>query len=341
MKILYALQGTGNGHLARAIELYPELCKYGQVDILISGTQADIQFPFPIKYSFHGLSFIFGKHGGIDQWATISRLKLFRLFKDIKALPVLEYDVIINDFEPISAWACKWRGKKCMALSHQAAVLHPDAPKPIHKDGLGYFILQHYAPTTIQLGFHFQQIGAQIHTPIIRNSIRQLSICDEGYYTVYLPAYDDNTIIKELSQYKGIHWQVFSKHAKESFHFENISIQPIESNAFIQSLAHCHGVLCGAGFETPAEALFLGKKLMVIPMSGQYEQQCNAAFLKKMNIPVIQALSKKYRSRIIDWLDLAEEQSIHYPDNTADIAAKAIQYYTQSIQTQSAIISTY
>jgi len=42
------------------------------------------------------------------------------------------------------------------------------------------------------------------------------------------------------------------------------------------------GVFCGAGFETPAEAMFLKKKLMVIPMKGQYEQQCNAAALEEI-----------------------------------------------------------
>ncbi len=46
-------------------------------------------------------------------------------------------------------------------------------------------------------------------------------------------------------------------------------------------------MLCGAGFETPAEALFLGKKLMVIPMKGQYEQHINAASLKELGIPVL------------------------------------------------------
>lgn len=334
MKILYALQGTGNGHIARAIEIYPELCKYGQVDILISGTQADINFPFPVKYAFHGLSFVFGKHGGIDQWATLTRIKLFRLLKDIKALPVHEYDVVINDFEPVTAWACKWRRKKCIALSHQAAVLHPDAPKPVNKDAFGRFILQHYAPASIQLGFHFQQIDSQIFTPIIRAAIRQLNTSDEGYYTVYLPAYDDTTLIKELSQFKGIHWQVFSKHAIEPFHFENISVHIIENEAFTESIAHCRGVLCGAGFETPAEALYLGKKLMVIPMKGQYEQQCNAAFLQKMNIPVIPELSRKYRSEIIDWLDVAQEQCMHYPENTIDIVAQVIRYYSESATTE-------
>lgn len=61
MRILYAIQGTGNGHVCRAEDIVPLLMKKGEVDVLISGTQADVQLPFPIKYRFEGLSFIFGK----------------------------------------------------------------------------------------------------------------------------------------------------------------------------------------------------------------------------------------------------------------------------------------
>ena len=64
MKILYAIQGTGNGHLSRARDIIPVLKRIGEVDILISGKQADIGLPFPIKYKMHGLGFIFGKKGG-------------------------------------------------------------------------------------------------------------------------------------------------------------------------------------------------------------------------------------------------------------------------------------
>ena len=53
---------------------------------------------------------------------------------------------------------------------------------------------------------------------------------------------------------------------------------------FNQSLIHCTGIITGGGFETPAEALHLGKKLMAIPIRGQYEQQCNAAALKEMGV---------------------------------------------------------
>ena len=46
MKILYAIQGTGNGHVSRAYEVVPELQKYGKVDLLLSGNQCDIELPW-------------------------------------------------------------------------------------------------------------------------------------------------------------------------------------------------------------------------------------------------------------------------------------------------------
>ena len=63
MKILFAIQGTGNGHLSRARDVYPEIAKYGDVDVLISGIQADVDFPYPAKYKRYGMSFIFGGKG--------------------------------------------------------------------------------------------------------------------------------------------------------------------------------------------------------------------------------------------------------------------------------------
>lgn len=51
-------------------------------------------------------------------------------------------------------------------------------------------------------------------------------------------------------------------------------------------------MLCGAGFETPAEVLHLNKKLLVVPMKSQYEQHCNAAALKKLGVPVLKKVKK-------------------------------------------------
>ena len=56
MKIFYAIQGTGNGHISRAEQLYPYLKKYGEVDFFLSGSNAQLQTPLPIKYRSNGIT---------------------------------------------------------------------------------------------------------------------------------------------------------------------------------------------------------------------------------------------------------------------------------------------
>lgn len=325
VKILFAIQGTGNGHLSRARDIYPELCKYGVVDVLISGIQADVVFPFPVKYKFYGMSFIFGSKGGVDIWLTAKKLKLLQLARDINKLPVEDYDLVVNDFEPVSAWACKLRRRPCIGLSHQAAVMAGNAPQPAKGDLKGQLVLKYYAPVTDAYGFHFRRYAKNIFTPVIRREIRETVPTDEGHYTVYLPSYDDEALVEHLSHFTEVQWQVFSKHNKEAFSFKNVHIQPIENNAFIKSMASSTGVLCGAGFEGPAEALYLGKKLMVIPMQSQYEQQCNAAAAEQIGVPVIKQLSRKYYDKVRWWLLSDERVKVNFPDETSGIIRKLIE----------------
>ncbi|WP_196891072.1 glycosyltransferase family protein [Aureivirga marina] len=327
MKILYAIQGTGNGHLSRAKEIIPALENRAEVDILISGIQADIELPFEVKYQYKGLSFIFGKKGGIDFFDTFKKNKTFRVIKEILNCPVKNYDLVINDFEPISAWACKIRGINCISLSHQSALLSKNVPLPNHKDWVSNLILKYYAPAIQHFGFHFENYDQNIFLPIIRKGIRQLQPKLNNYYTVYLPAYSDKRLIKVLSQIKNTNWQVFSKHCSEAYEIENIKIQPIEGKTFENSLANCNGVLCGAGFETPAETLFLGKKLMVIPMKNQYEQHYNAASLKKIGVPVLKKLKQKNIPKIEKWIEKEQNIEVYYPDCTQMIIDNILSKY--------------
>lgn len=319
MKILYAIQGTGNGHLSRAMDVIPCLQKHGELDILVSGTQADLDLPFPVKYKVKGLSFIFGKGGGVDLWKTLTRSNLRQLVKNIRELPVEKYDLILNDFEPVSAWACQLKNKPCIALSHQSAVLNDHYPQPEKADKLGRFILQHYAPADIRYGFHFSPFNGTIFTPVIRQQVRNQELSNLGHYTVYLPSYSDKMLVSLLSVYKDVSWDVFSKHNKKKAIYGKITIHPINNSQFMASMAAASGVLCGAGFETPAEALFLRKKLLVIPMKNQYEQQLNAAALKAMGIPVIKSLKPKYEAVIKAWLLDTKTVVVDYPNRTQDI----------------------
>jgi len=325
MKILYAVQGTGNGHLCRAIDIIPCLQKYGQVDVLVSGIQADIILPFEVKYRYHGLSFIFGKSGGVDLWRTFMSSTVRKFVKEVNSVPVEKYDIVINDFEPISAWGCYFKEKQCIGLSHQIGAFDNASPKPEETDMLGKFIMKNYAPATFSYGFHFKSYASHIFTPVIRQSVRELTPKDEGHYTVYLPSYDDAHLLKQLSKFTDVKWEVFSKHNKKPFKLRNVAINPIDSDAFVKSMATSSGVLCGAGFETPAEALFLGKKLLVIPMKNQFEQHLNAASLEEIGVPVIQSLKKKYEYDIESWLNAKSNVIVDYPDCTEKIVEKIIE----------------
>ncbi|MEM6524149.1 MAG: glycosyltransferase family protein [Bacteroidota bacterium] len=331
MKILYAIQGTGNGHLSRAMDVAPALEKHGNVDYFISGAQADIDFPYEVKYKSKGLSFYFGTHGGIDYSRTLFKNSATRLYKELKSFPIDDYDLIINDFEPISAWAAKFKGKKCIALSHQSALLGDYFPKPEKTDLIGETILKNYAPAERHYGFHFESKGDFIFTPIVRKRIRQAKVRNDGHYSVYLPAYSDEKILNVLKLIPEVSWQVFSKHTKTGRIQSNVTISPIDNERFVESITSCEGVLCGAGFETPSEALFLGKKVMVIPMKNQYEQHCNAMALANIGVPVFAELSKKYVPEIREVLDGQMPKPVEYPDETEEVVDLVIRREVENV----------
>jgi uncharacterized protein (TIGR00661 family) len=324
VKILYAIQGTGNGHIARAEDVVPILKQHGELDLFVSGAQADIKLSYPLKYKSKGLSFYFGKDGGVDLIKTFNRNSSKEVYKEIKHFPVEKYDIVINDFEPISAWACKRKNIPCIGLSHQAALLSPLVPKPKSFDPAGDWILHNYAPVTDAIGFHFAKFDKNIFTPVIRNRVRQTEVSDKGHYTVYLPAYDDKKLLPLLTKFKSVRWHIFSKHTKKAYHIGKLSVFPVSNEDFSISMATSSGVLCGAGFETPAEALFLNKKLLVVPMKRQQEQHYNAAGLKYMGVPVVKKVKKKYLDKIEAWLDSNQRVAVDYPDETAKAIQSAI-----------------
>ncbi|MEM6842337.1 MAG: glycosyltransferase family protein [Bacteroidota bacterium] len=326
MKVLYAIQGTGNGHISRARDIVPTLQEKVELDLLISGTQADVSLPYPIKYQLKGAGFIFGKSGGVDLLKTYRKADTRRFLKDVRNLPVQNYDLVINDFEPVSAWAAYFKKVPSVSLSHQSAILNENVPQPRKTDPMGKAILRNYAPTDRAYGLHFAEFDENIFTPVIRQQLRQAEVQNLGHYTVYLPAFDDQKLIKRLKAAKDIVWQVFSKHSKKAYREGNVQISPVNNEQFIKSLTSCEGILCGAGFETPAEALFLKKKLLVIPMKNQYEQHCNAAALQALGVPVLKNFKKKQISVLQKWIEQLQPIEVNYPNITEKIIDMVLEY---------------
>jgi uncharacterized protein (TIGR00661 family) len=328
MKILYAIQGTGNGHISRAREIVPLLQQYGELDLLISGTEAEVSLSQPIKYRLHGFSFVFGTKGGVDKWATFKLMNLRKLWYDMHHLPLAQYDLIINDFEPVSAWACRLQKLPSVSLSHQCSFVSHKTPRPA-KWNYAEWLFKYYSPTTHHIGFHFEKYDDFIHTPVIRNGIRSLEPVNDGHYTVYLPAYDDKTLIHYLRKTENVQWHIFSKRQKTHYQDGNIQIFPVNNESFNQSMASCEGLLTGGGFEGPAEALYLKKKVLMIPMKGQYEQQCNALAASKIGVPVIHAIDDGFTEQLNKWIMDDNRIEVNFPDETAQIVDNMIKRYAK------------
>ncbi len=110
MKILYGVQGTGNGHTTRARVMAKAFAKAGvEVDYLFSGRSRDQYFDMQEFGSFQarqGLTFV-TERGRVNGLKTLKNAKVCELIKDIRELNLKQYDLVMNDFEPVTAWAAK------------------------------------------------------------------------------------------------------------------------------------------------------------------------------------------------------------------------------------------
>jgi uncharacterized protein (TIGR00661 family) len=248
-----------------------------------------------------------------------------RAYKEAKALPLEQYDVILNDFESITALACYIKNIPSVNVGHQAAFMSANTPRPQKRNIIGELVLQKYAPATAYVGLHFQQYDHFIYPPIIKNDILQGHSIDKGHITVYLSHYSDAEVARALHQIPDVCFEVFSKIVKSTERRGNITFIPISHHAFTQSMLQAHGVITGAGFETPAETLYLGKRLLCLPIRGQYEQLCNAAALQLFQVPIIEKIDQNFPQQVKDWLNGLPQQQLHIAHSTQDLVHKVME----------------
>jgi uncharacterized protein (TIGR00661 family) len=329
MKILYSVQATGNGHISRAMELLPYIERYGKVDIFLSGANNSLQLDASVKYRSKGLSLFYTNGGGLNYLEIARKFAPLRIMKEVRDLPVEKYDLVLNDFESITSMACAYKKVPSVNFGHQASFISPKSPRPAKKEWMGEWILRNYARATQYIGLHFTQYDDFILPPVIKKKILQAEPQDKGHITVYLSSYSDATLTRYLSPLKDHRFQVFSKEVTQPVQQGNILFIPVGNQAFNKSLINCQAIITGAGFETPAEALYLGKKLMVIPIRGQYEQLCNAAALQKMGVPVLQSLDANFQQTFNQWIGQRKRPGLVLDHSTESIVSYVMHNCTE------------
>ncbi|MDX1591121.1 MAG: glycosyltransferase family protein [Balneolaceae bacterium] len=318
MKILYGIQGTGHGHISRAREIIPILSEQADLDILISGTNCKMTLDGKEATRKQGISLAYDSKGGVSFLKTALGIQPVRLLRDIRSVSPSNYDLVISDYEPISAWASRTSGVASVALSHQASFLSEKSPRPGKISLFAEQILKNFAPCDTPIGFHFRRYDSFILPPVIRQDVLNLQPQDGDHVIVYLPAFEPKELIKVLKKFDSTEWHLFSPFCDFAYRHGNVRVFPVGNKPFLESMKNSRGVLTSAGFETCAETMYLNKKLFVIPIQNQYEQLCNAAALQELGVTVAQITEKDFLSKLQNWLK--SEQIVSLPE-IADIPA--------------------
>jgi uncharacterized protein (TIGR00661 family) len=314
VRILYGVQGTGNGHITRARVMAQALSRAGvAVDYLFSGRAPERYFnmePFGDYRTRQGLTLV-TTAGRVQLGRTLCRNNLLRLWRDVRTLDLSGYDLVITDFEPVSAWAARRQRVPSVGIAHQYAFCHPVPGierAPWLKPALNLI-----APVEQAVGVHWHPFDGPILPPLIEPAQHPLS-CEPDRILVYLPFEQLDDVRYTLAGFPGQRFIIYA--AVDCARSEpNLEIKPFSRDGFQCDLARCGGVIANAGFGLCSEAIQAGKKLLVKPLANQIEQAANARALEVLgHARIMQRLDPE---AISGWLQLDNPPPQPWPDTAA------------------------
>jgi uncharacterized protein (TIGR00661 family) len=321
MKIFYGVQGTGNGHITRARVMARELLAAGiDVKFQFTGRPADKFFDMEIFNDYQireGLTFNTSK-GQVSYLKTALDASPIQFIKDISSLDLSGYDLVISDFEPVTAWAARKQKIKVLGIGHQYAFSHQIPRKG--SDPIANKVMQYFAPADRGVGLHWHHFGQPILPPIIETPDFPTQILARKI-VVYLPFEEPNQVIDLLCPFENFEFHIYSPEVVPS-KYAHIHCKPLSRVGFQKDLYDCTGIISNAGFELASESLQLGKKILVKPLHSQMEQISNAAALEELGYG--QTMFDLNAKVIEDWLHNPHAIHVTYP-NIAKILVQWLQ----------------
>jgi len=293
-KILYGVSGEGFGHAARSKEIISHLINQGhQVKVL----SYDRGF-FWLK-NFFDTEEIFGlrltyENNSVKYLPTIfdnamstpqvlkSITKIRQIMKDFKP------ELVISDFEPLSAATANLHGIPLISIDNQHLLTRTevDYPPEFKKDFLAAKVVTRLmvmnAKAYLITNFFTVPIvedRTRVLPPIVRQEVLDAEVTEGDYHLVYLTSNAEAVPekLKGLKE-KFIIYGVADKLGQD----ENLFYKPLDQTTFLADLAGAKSIVANAGLSLISEALYLGKPYLAVPAKNQFEQMLNAYYLDKL-----------------------------------------------------------
>ncbi len=312
MKVLFYVQGEGRGHLTQSLAVADYLRRRGhelvgvgvgkpkhrELPDYIREAYGDQLFHFPtfeLKYKDSRrldkseTSLNFFRNLG-NYWRVAQRVR--------RKNESLQPDLIINFYEPLAAMATAFPGAPCpvVSISHQNLFLTDTNYAVMSRflDRMLTILMTRLAswnahPVALSLTpMAFPGNGIRVCPPLLRPETKKLETADDGFALAYLlnPGYMEDVIrLSERHPEVPIKCFVAHEHDEEVVrHGERLEFHKISGPKFMEAMRQCSLVITTSGFETVAEAAWMGKPIFAIPVEGHYEQSCNAMDLQRCGL---------------------------------------------------------
>lgn len=302
-KILFIVQGEGRGHLSQALAVKQWLGDKGfEIAAVLVGSSKQRKLPayFIEKigadiFSFQSPNLVADKSGkGIKAYVTIwkSLLQIPTFLRSIRYIlrNVKKHnaDLIINFYEPLAGLAFLLSKPKVpvLCVAHQYMHLHPEYKFPkgkmFYRFGLKLVTRITSFNSTLKLGLSLypaKNIPAKklyIIPPILREDVLKLTPTNEGHLLVYVlnKGYSDE-VMNWAKHHPEEVIHCFSDFTEEK-RINNVFQHPLNDELFLNLMASAKCVAMTAGFESLAEAIYIGKPVMIVPVKNHLEQETNA-----------------------------------------------------------------
>lgn len=286
MRIVYGLQGTGKGHLARFLGLLPLFRQDAHEILLLVAGPADPPgyFRQAIRgqevLRFRGVSLVGDGRGGVARGKTAlafvassrdlvrDRLRAARRIADFRP------DLVVSDLDPITSSRLVAPRATKVGLSNQALLHRRGVPRP---PGHAWGRFEHrWVMTALagglrcQLACHFVPDVDDVLPPILRPEALAARGRSGGHLLVYAPF---SFLPPQVEAYARRHperrvvvYGCPERATEGNLHFE------CDAARFVDDLASAEAYVGAAGFQTICEAFYLGKKLVVWSVERHYEQ---------------------------------------------------------------------
>ena len=323
MRILFGVQGTGNGHISRSRELVRKLKEDGhEVEVIVSGRREEelreIEIFEPYRV-MKGMTLVTYR-GKLNYMETMFQLDFSRLMSDVLTLDTSGLDLIITDFEPVTSMAARIRGVPSLGFGHQYAFRYniPETRGNIFEK----YTLLNFAPARYNAGLHWHHFNQPIFPPVIPPSLYGGARPEpvKGKVLVYLPFEEVDDVTAFVSPFADYDFHIYGK-VTEDRDEGHLHYRAYSRDGFLRDLMECTGVVCNAGFELPGEALHLGRKLLLRPLDGQIEQGSNALAMEQLGYGM--AIHSLDGEVLGAWLEKPGREPLHYA-RTVDYIAEWI-----------------